>query len=102
MADVDFSHIEGFDWDEGNSHKNEHKHGVAISESEQVFANEPLIVASDPRHSESEPRFNALGRTNEGRFMHVTFTLRDGARRLRVISARDMSRKERVVYAQKT
>jgi len=67
-----------------------------------VFFNEPLLVVEDPRHSTDEPRFHALGRTDEGRLLHVTFTLRAAATRLRVISARDMSRKERARYAQES
>jgi hypothetical protein len=65
-----------------------------------VFFNEPLLIVEDPRHSVDEPRLHALGRTDEGRPLHITFTLRVAATRIRVISARDMSRKERARYAQ--
>jgi uncharacterized DUF497 family protein len=47
-----------------------------------------------------EPRFHALGATNEGRLLHITFTLRRDDTLIRVISTRDMHRKERAVYAQ--
>jgi uncharacterized DUF497 family protein len=91
--------IEGFDWDEGNARKSADKHGVTQAEAEQVFSGEPLI-ADDVKHSQQEFRFQALGVTNEGRFLHVTFMLRNDRRRIRTISARDMNRKERIVYEQ--
>ncbi|MEI6466235.1 MAG: BrnT family toxin [Verrucomicrobiota bacterium] len=96
---IDLSKVIGFEWDEGNARKNEH-HGVSMAEAEQVFFNSPLLVLADARHSEAEPRFHALGKTNEGRRLHITFTLRDADQFIRVISARDMHRKERVIYEQ--
>lgn len=98
---ADLSKIIGFEWDEGNARKNEH-HGVSMAEAEQVFFNAPLLVLHDLKHSETEPRFHALGRTNEGRRLHITFTLRDADQLVRVISARDMHRKEREIYDQAT
>lgn len=74
------------------------KHGVSDREAEQLFVNEPLVVLEDPAHSEAEPRWHALGRTNERRLLHVTFTLRAGGTRVRIISARPMHRKERKAY----
>jgi hypothetical protein len=71
-----------------------------MAEAEQVFFNAPLLVLPDPRHSEAELRFHALGKTNEGRRLHITFMLRDAGQFIRVISARDMHRKERVIYEQ--
>ena len=97
MIDVDT--ISGFDWDTGNARKNE-KHGVSSAEAEQAFFNAPLLVVEDMKHSAREPRFHALGKTDEGRMLHVTFTLRSGGRKIRVISARDMHRKERTIYEQ--
>jgi uncharacterized DUF497 family protein len=96
---VDLSKVIGFEWDGGNARKNEH-HGVSMAEAEQVFFNAPLLVLSDAKHSEVEPRFHALGKSNEGRRLHITFTLRDSDQLVRVISARDMHRKERVIYEQ--
>ena len=92
-----FDKITGFDWDSGNEQKNV-KHGVAAAEAEQVFLNEPLVVLDDLKHSDMEERFHALGQTNGGRLLHITFTIRTG--RIRVISARDMHRKERAIYEQ--
>jgi uncharacterized DUF497 family protein len=86
----------GFEWDNYNADKIWLKHRVSPSECEQVFFNLPLIVADDVRHSEQENRFFALGRTDTGRFLFVAFTVRDD--KIRVISAREMNRKERRVY----
>ena len=93
---TDFERVTGFDWDDGNARKSHEKHSVSRSESEQVFGNEPDVVA-DPTHSQSEPRFHALGMTDQGRALHVTFTLREDGTMIRVISARDMSRRERTM-----
>jgi uncharacterized protein len=89
----------GFDWDEGNSRKNE-KHGVSKPEIEQVFLNMPHLLAEDTKHSKGEPRFHALGRTDLDRWLHITFTERGKGSLIRPISARAMSRKERAVYEQ--
>jgi hypothetical protein len=96
---IDLSQITGFDWDSGNARKNE-KHGVSMAEAEQVFFNAPLLLLEDGGHSQNEPRVHALGKTDEGRTLHITFTLRQSGRLIRVISARDMHRKERAVYEQ--
>ena len=71
-----------------------------MAEAEQMFFNFPLLVLADTSHSEIEPRFHALGKTNEGRRPHVTFTLGEAGQFIRVISARDMHRKERMIYEQ--
>jgi uncharacterized DUF497 family protein len=94
---TDLSKVIGFEWDERNARKNE-QHGVSMAEAEQLFFNSPLLVLSDAKHSETEPRFHALGKTHEGRRLHISFTLRDADRFIRVISARDMHRKERLIY----
>ena len=97
---VGLERIAGFDWDVGNALKSVDKHHVTPAEAEQVFFNEPLLMLEDVLHSAKEPRFHALGRTDGGRKLHVTFTLRAGGKLIRVISARDMNRKERVVYGE--
>jgi uncharacterized DUF497 family protein len=89
----------GFDWDEGNARKNE-KHGVSKSEVEQVFLNMPLLLSEDLKHSQRESRFHALGRTDQDRWLQVTFTERANGMLIRPISARAMSRKEKAVYEQ--
>jgi uncharacterized protein len=95
---VDFGRVLGFDWDDGNRRKSVDKHGVGRAEAEQVFFNEPLLVIDDAGHSTVESRFHALGKTDVGRGLHITFTLRAGGTKIRVISARDMHRKERERY----
>jgi uncharacterized DUF497 family protein len=95
---IDFEKIEGFDWDVGNDRKSKNKHQVSQAEVEQVFFNVPLVLAPDVKHSQTESRFHALGKTTAGRFLHITFTLRFEGRKIRPISARDMHRKERRVY----
>jgi len=99
---VDFRDIDGFDWDEANARKSEDKRGVTQVEAEQVFFNVPVVKTPDLKHSEVEGRFHVLGRTNEGRLLHVTFTLRFGGRKIRVISARAMHRTERRIYEEKS
>lgn len=85
-----------FQWDEHNAGKIWVKHQVSVSECEQTFFNRPLVVADDVKHSAHENRFYALGSTNLGRLLFVVFTVRQEL--IRVISARDMSRKERKVF----
>jgi uncharacterized DUF497 family protein len=97
---IDLDQITGFDWDDGNSRKSADKHDVSQAEAEGVFFNDPLIVVEDSKHSETEPPFNALGKTTQNRLLHITFTLRQDGTLIRVISARDMHRKEKKAYEQ--
>jgi len=87
--------IHGFEWDEGNSGKNEPKHGVTDREAEEIFFNKPLLIGRSPKGA-PEVRYAALGKTYGSRLLAVVFTVR--SRRIRVISARPMSRKERKLY----
>ena len=96
---LDLELISGFDWDAGNARKND-KHGVSMAEAEQVFFNIPLLLLDDVKHSQDETRHHALGQTHAARLLHITFTLRGESTRIRVISARDMHRKERLAYEQ--
>ena len=95
----DLSKIEGFEWDKGNIDKNLKKHNVINEEGEEVFSNNPF-VSEDTRHSRQEQRFQAFGRTNQGRVLFVSFTIRkvDQKFKIRIISCRDMNRKEEVKY----
>ena len=86
----------GFEWDNGNQDKNWIKHRVSNSECEQIFFNHPLVVHVDEKHSNIEVRYYALGNTDLGRKLFVVFTIRN--KKIRIISARDMSRKERKIY----
>jgi len=86
----------GFDWDDGNIGKNRELHHVTREEAEEVFFHEPLVVRGDVRHSAREKRFYALGQTSRGRLLFAAFTIRRNL--IRVISVRDLNRKEREVY----
>lgn len=97
---IDLNAVVGFEWDAGNARKNSEKHDVSQSETEQVFFNSPLLMLLDEKHSKREIRYHALGKTDSGRPLHITFTLRSDNTLIRVISARDMHRKERMVYEQ--
>ena len=90
------SQCKGFEWDESNSDKNWIKHRVSSLESEQIFFNHPLVVTEDIKHSKKEKRYYALGHSNERRLLFVAFIIR--SYQIRVISARDMNKKERGMY----
>lgn len=86
----------GFDWDQGNAEKNWIRHQVSQAECEELFLNDPLVVAPDEKHSGAEPRYYVLGQTDAGRALFVVVTIR--AKLIRVISARDMSKREAKEY----
>jgi uncharacterized protein len=86
----------GFEWDKGNFIKNWEKHGVSILKCEQIFFNQPLITQHDEKHSTNESRYYALGQTDTFRRLFIVFTIRKNL--IRVISARDMNRRERKDY----
>lgn len=85
-----------FEWNKGNIDKNFIKHKVTYQEAEEAFSNQPLIVSEDVKHSQVEERFQALGKTNKQRRLFISFMIRDN--KVRIISARDMSKKEEVAY----
>jgi uncharacterized DUF497 family protein len=86
----------GFDWDDANAQKNWDRHRVTPEEAEDIFFREPLVVRGDLRHSNMEKRYYVLGHTGASRRLFVVFTVR--GRLIRVISARDMNRKETEAY----
>lgn len=90
--------LEEFEWDPGNAEKKWHQHQVRQGEAEQALLNRPVVLAADVKHSQTEARFLALGRTDGGRHLSIVFTTRGS--RVRVISARPMSRAERSVYGE--
>ncbi|HZY31738.1 MAG TPA: BrnT family toxin [Candidatus Methylomirabilis sp.] len=92
----DLSKCRGFQWDEGNAEKNWIKHRVSRVEIEQAFFNRPLVVAEGGKGSDREHRYYTLGQTDEGRRLFIVFTIRDDL--VRVISARNMNRRERRAY----
>ncbi len=86
----------GFDWDEANEEKNWTLHQVTPEEAEELFFNVPIIVRSDVGHSGKEKRYFALGRTERSRYLFAAFAIRRSM--IRVISVRDMNRRERELY----
>jgi len=97
---VELKGIKGFQWDHGNERKSSDKHEVSKEEAEQVFFNQPLLLLEDKAHSQKEIRFHALGKTDSNRNLHISFTIRE--RKIRVISARPMHKKERNSYEKTT
>ncbi len=86
----------GFQWNEGNSEKNWDKHKVSRNECEQAFLNLPIVIADDTKHSSDENRWFILGQTDTDRLLFIVFTIRQ--KLIRVISARNMNKKEREIY----
>lgn len=97
---INFDLIVGFEWDAGNGRKSELKHGVTQTEAEEIFFNDPLLIGRDDKHSDLQPSYLALGKTNQARGLTIVFTLSQSASLIRVISARDQHRKERTLYEQ--
>jgi uncharacterized DUF497 family protein len=91
-----FSQCAGFEWDKHAALKKWGEHRVAPQECEGVLFNSPLVVGSDLKHSAGEPRYYCLGGTDAGRMLYLVFTVRGSL--IRVISARDVNRKEKEVY----
>lgn len=89
-----------FVWDKGNESKNFEKHSVAQQEIEETFFDPQKKLLQDKFHSGSEDRYILLGQTRQRRLLFVVFTIRN--RRVRVISARDLKKKERPLYEEKT
>ena len=92
------NNVNGFEWDKGNINKNQVKHNVSAFECEEIFFNKPLLIFSDEKHSRAENRYYVLGQTDLNRRLFIVFTIRKD--KIRIISARDMSRKERKIYEQ--
>jgi len=88
----------GFEWDQGNAGKNLQKHEVSCEEAEEVFQEKPVVFPDERHSTEEEKRYILFGETMANRFLFVAFTIRD--KKVRVISARPMSRKERGWYVQ--
>jgi uncharacterized DUF497 family protein len=85
-----------FEWDPEKANANEKKHGVSFDEASTVFADPLGRLVDDPEHSANEVRYVLFGRSSAGRLLAVMHTEREDA--IRVISAREMTRKERTDY----
>jgi len=89
-----------FIWDKGNKDKNWRKHGVIDTECEQVFFDKEKKTFKDKLHSKNEERFRVIGETRQGRRLFVVFATRKN--KIRVISARDINKKEVKLYEEET
>lgn len=85
-----------FDWDQGNIDKNRKIHQITDKEAEEVFFSQPLKIFADKTHSAGEKRFLTYGQTKADKKLTIVFTIRGD--KIRVISARSQSRKERILY----
>jgi uncharacterized DUF497 family protein len=85
-----------FEWDEAKAEANERKHGVSFAEAVTVLADPLSLTGYDPDHSEDEDRYITIGRSVAGRLLLLSHTDRDG--KVRIISARQASRRERGDY----
>lgn len=89
-----------FQWDKGNTGKNK-KHNVEDKEAEEAFLDDGKVILKDKLHStDFEERFIMLGKTKRNRLLYVVFTQRDD--KLRIISARDINKKEVYLYEETT
>jgi len=96
LEGFDFNSIIGFDCDRGNIEKNKNKHNLDKWQIEEVFFNDPFLVFEDIKHSQTEKRWYALGKTDAEMGLMVVFTIRENL--IRVISARKMNKRERNIY----
>lgn len=88
-----------FEWDEHNRNKVRLRHNITHTEAEQPFLNDYSIFYDD-KHSLAEKRYQIVGKTNKGQTLFIVFTLRKN--KIRIISARSASKKERNNYGKKT
>lgn len=88
-----------FEWDEGNSEKNFAKHSVSNKEVEEAFDEKQQFLFEDTKHSQKETRYMLWAMTKAQRKLSIIFTMRKD--KVRIISARDMSKKERRAYEEK-
>ena len=102
MIVVRLPSVLSFEWDKGNEQKNWLKHKVTAEEAEEAFDDEKRLILEDTRHSEKERRFILFGKTDKGRMLFIIYTLRDENTKVRIISARDINRKEVLMYEKAT
>ena len=85
-----------FDWDDDKAEINIVRHGISFLEAASVFDDDLSITFLDPDHSIDEERLIIIGHSNRGRLLFVSHT--DRNRRPRIISAREVTRRERKGY----
>lgn len=99
---IDFIQVTGIQLDDGNLYKSAIKYGIALFEAKQAFFNNPLLVLADTAHGTDELHYHALRQTEEGRRLHISFTMRAEGTRIRILSARSMRKREKNCYAENT
>ncbi|OGG12689.1 hypothetical protein A3D77_04195 [Candidatus Gottesmanbacteria bacterium RIFCSPHIGHO2_02_FULL_39_11] len=88
-----------FDWNEANiTHIT--NHNVTPEEAEEIFSDKNNVLIEDIKHSQLERRLLIIGKTQKGRILYQIFTRRGN--KIRVISSRDINRKEIKLYEKKT
>jgi uncharacterized protein len=85
-----------FEWDPDKAATNVAKHGVSFEEAATVFGDSLSLTVYDPDHSQDEDRFITMGTSRDGRLILVSHTDRDD--RIRIISARAATKRERKAY----
>jgi uncharacterized protein len=85
-----------FEWDDDKAESNEQKHGVSFPEAQTVFSDPLALTGNDPDHSDDEDRYITMGTSLDGRLLVISHTDREN--RVRIISARVASRRERRDY----
>jgi uncharacterized protein len=89
-----------FEWDKDKAKRNLKKHGVSFEEASSTFGDPLALTIPDPLHSEEEDRFVNLGESGRRRLLVVVFT--DRGDRIRIISARLATPRERKDYEEGT
>ena len=89
-----------FEWDAAKAARNLAKHGVSFDEASTVFGDPLAGTIGDPSHSGEEPRFITIGRSTSQRLITVAHAERED--RIRIISARRATRRERRNYESET
>jgi len=87
-----------FEWNPAKARANETKHGVSFFEACEVFADDHSSTVRDPDHSLDEDRYLIFGMSKGGKYLVVSYTERGD--RIRLISARQMTPRERKAYEQ--
>lgn len=88
-----------FQWDKGNNDKPK-KHGLTLGETEEAFSDKNKVIFEDWKHSGTEQRVTLLGKTQRGKLLNITYTIRKN--KIRIITARSINKKEVKLYEETT
>src|SRR5258708_5638972 len=89
-----------FEWDGNKAAQNLQKHSVTFQEAATIFGDPFSLTFSDPDHSNAEDRFITIGSSHRNRLLVVAHT--DRHDRIRIISAREATRREREIYEEES